>query len=204
MGRGESDFASEQQSSEIAAVQFKIATRLSKLRFIVVPGFIRSNWLSYCQLLTIPQQMEARPECPVGPQWSRPCGERPFFSPNCDTRAARPYIGYGHGTCNAKFASYGSRKAYPGLGPYISRSGVACSSSIRSRTYDASSLWLLFWTPGTSTRRSAAQQPLRTREFSDERRVGAEHLIERGLKRPRAVYSIGACGRGGSAASWGS
>jgi hypothetical protein len=75
MGSGESDFASEQQSSEIAAVQFKIATRLRKLRFIVVSlDLIRSNWLSYYQLLTIPQQMQVRPGLVMSCGWARSTG----------------------------------------------------------------------------------------------------------------------------------
>jgi hypothetical protein len=44
------------------------------------------------------------------------------------------------------------------------------------------------WTPAMSMamsiRRSAAQLPSRTREFSDEPRAGAEHRIEPALKRP--------------------
>ena len=47
-----------------------------------------------------------------------------LFPSGCDTKAARPYIWYGHGTRNARSASYGSRKACPGLGPYIPRSGA--------------------------------------------------------------------------------
>src|ERR1700679_65000 len=121
MAGGESDFASEHQSSEVTAAKFKIATRLCKLRFIECCPLrlYRSNWPLFL----------SRRNHTIGPGMfdsiDRSVPSADVFPSGCDTKAARPYICYGHGTRNAKSASYGSRKAYPGLGSHLPGSGAA-------------------------------------------------------------------------------